>query len=357
MSTGNPQTTHPAMQYWLQPSMHPTYARLLCAYLRREGFDWQQILSGTQLSWERLESDYQYLSLAQVARLVTRARHLTGRTWLGYEVGRITTISTHGVFGHTALCAPDIRSLLEVITRFVRIRFSFIGIPVESEGDNCVVRIDELQPWGNAREFVLLIVLATIMQLLDTAAAEPITPLRIDWPLPAPDPPIFVERLAGVQTCYNTPRFGLHIPPAALDQRCMMADPGNYRNGLRDCEAQLHHQLQGGTTSMRVYNLLLGKAPHYPQLEDAASALATSRRTLMRRLKVEGSSYQTLMDNVRQELTAWYLLESDLPIAHVAEHVGYEDTSNFARSVRRWFGITPLAMRQANAGDRQSSLE
>lgn len=145
-------------QYRLQPSLHPTYARLLCAFLRRAGFSWPEILAGTQLDADRLQSTGVYLSLAQITRLSRRATKLTGRSWLGYEVGRITTISTHGVFGHTAISAPDVRGLFNVIHRFVRLRFTLLGISFEMDGTDCVVRVQELQDWGPAvREFVLLI--------------------------------------------------------------------------------------------------------------------------------------------------------------------------------------------------------
>ena len=70
-----------------------------------------------------------------------------------------------------------------------------------------------------------------------------------------------------------------------------------------------------------------------------------SRRTLIRKLKTEGTSYQDLLDGVRQELAAWYLLETTVAVEQIAERLGCQDPSNFSRTFRRWFGVTPHSMR------------
>ena len=40
--------------------------------------------------------------------------------------------------------------------------------------------------------------------------------------------------------------------------------------------------------------------------------------------------------------------ETTLPIERIAEQLGYQDTSNFSGTFRRWFQTTPLAMRKAS---------
>ena len=70
-----------------------------------------------------------------------------------------------------------------------------------------------------------------------------------------------------------------------------------------------------------------------------------SPRTLIRRLKDEGSAYQQLLDAVRQERAGWYLAHTRLSVEEIAARLGYADTSNFSRTYRRWFGRTPSQAR------------
>ena len=126
-----------------------------------------------------------------------------------------------------------------------------------------------------------------------------------------------------------------------------------WRTAVRECEHALHQMESGGAMSQRIRNFLLESEGAYPTLEELAGEFAMSRRTLIRKLKAENTSYQELLDEVRQELAAWYLLNTDTPVERVAEKLGYRDTSNFSRTFRRWFGETPRQMR-ASAGRAHS---
>jgi AraC-like DNA-binding protein len=72
-----------------------------------------------------------------------------------------------------------------------------------------------------------------------------------------------------------------------------------------------------------------------------------SPRTLIRHLKVEGTHFQALRDELRAQRAEFYLTRTSLPIEEIAHRLGYQDTSNFSRSFRRWFTMTPGGLRQA----------
>ncbi|MFZ5560533.1 MAG: helix-turn-helix transcriptional regulator [Pseudomonadota bacterium] len=98
---------------------------------------------------------------------------------------------------------------------------------------------------------------------------------------------------------------------------------------------------------------LAARTGHYPSLIEMAADEHLSPRTLIRRLREEGSSYQHLLDSVREELACWLLIQTDLPVEAIAEQVGYADTSNFSRTFRRWLGLTPREFRLAGATRRR----
>jgi len=113
-------------------------------------------------------------------------------------------------------------------------------------------------------------------------------------------------------------------------------------------------QLQKGTVSTRVQQRLLACDGAYPTLEQMAEHEHVSPRTLIRHLKDEGVSYQQLLDGVREELACWLLVHTSLSVEAVAERLGYEDTSNFSRTFRRWLGTTPRAFRGAGEDLQQA---
>jgi AraC-like DNA-binding protein len=92
----------------------------------------------------------------------------------------------------------------------------------------------------------------------------------------------------------------------------------------------------------RVRALLLKAMPSGEVDQDGiARALNQSPSTLQRRLRREGTSYQSLLDSTRQELALRYLREGEHSLADVAFLLGFADQSNFTRAFRRWTGRTP----------------
>lgn len=73
-----------------------------------------------------------------------------------------------------------------------------------------------------------------------------------------------------------------------------------------------------------------------------------SNTTLWRKLKGENTSYQMLLDQVRELLARRYLQDTILPVSEVAELVGFDDRTNFRRAFRRWTGQTPSEMRESS---------
>jgi len=99
-----------------------------------------------------------------------------------------------------------------------------------------------------------------------------------------------------------------------------------------------------------VLGLLVCRDQRYPEVADMAQQLHLSERTLKRRLQAEGTSYQQLLDQVRQRDAMKLLGNPALPIAQVAEAVGYADPANFARAFAKWTGLSPRDWRTRHLG-------
>lgn len=83
--------------------------------------------------------------------------------------------------------------------------------------------------------------------------------------------------------------------------------------------------------------------------DQIAAELGLHPRTLHRRLKAEGTSFEGVKDEVRRDVAQLYLQETDLPLTCIAEKLGYAETSVLSRSCARWFGVSPRRLR-ARAG-------
>ena len=82
---------------------------------------------------------------------------------------------------------------------------------------------------------------------------------------------------------------------------------------------------------------------------EVARAMNLHNRTLRRRLQQEGSSFQEVKDEVRRDLTLYYLERTELDFRTISEKLGFAEQSIFSRSCRRWFGKSPGQLRQSLA--------
>jgi AraC-like DNA-binding protein len=138
----------------------------------------------------------------------------------------------------------------------------------------------------------------------------------------------------------------LELSPEVADAPQKERDPG-LSNVLGRLLDQRLTELGSRDLLGDVKTCIGGMLPHgAPSLEQTARAMATSGRTLQRRLRESGTRFSELIATVQRELSVRYLRDSQLGVAEVAYLVGFADTTSFHRAFRRWTGQTPAAARR-----------
>lgn len=89
--------------------------------------------------------------------------------------------------------------------------------------------------------------------------------------------------------------------------------------------------------------------------ERVAAALGLHPRTLQRRLRDEGESFEAIKDRVRREVAQRCLRRPDISLARMTEILGYSETSVLSRSCHRWFSASPRQLRSAARGQRSAA--
>ena len=79
--------------------------------------------------------------------------------------------------------------------------------------------------------------------------------------------------------------------------------------------------------------------------ERIAAALNLHPRTMHRRLRDEGTSFQQVKDEVRRDFMLYFLQQTDLDISSISERLGFAEQSVLTRSCNRWFSAPPTGLR------------
>jgi AraC-like DNA-binding protein len=139
----------------------------------------------------------------------------------------------------------------------------------------------------------------------------------------------------------------VRFAPHWQDRRIAGADAGRHRALTAALEAadsghlvsQLHRALR--------LLLLSGKSTG----DELAPTLSLQRRTLSRRLRAQGTTFQKILDEVRFEAARHLLEHTRAPIGEIAAALCYAEVSAFMHAFRRWTGTTPGQWRKT-AGRR-----
>ena len=77
-----------------------------------------------------------------------------------------------------------------------------------------------------------------------------------------------------------------------------------------------------------------------------ASELAMSPSALQQKLATLDTSFQDLLNQIRQSLAMDYMEQSRVSITEMSFLLGFSDTSSFTRAFRRWTGKSPRDFRR-----------
>ena len=85
-------------------------------------------------------------------------------------------------------------------------------------------------------------------------------------------------------------------------------------------------------------------------LQTVAEVLSMHPRTLQRELRQFGHEFRSIVDRVRRDLVADYLINTDATLTQVADMLGYGDQAAFNNAFRRWYGKPPGQWRKEQVG-------
>lgn len=325
------------------PAVHALH---LAELIGRWGVTADELFAGLGIQKEALTDPAQRISIPVVEELVARARALTGEPGLGFYLGLQMRISSHGYLGFAAMASSTVGDALELACRFAPTRSTAVGLRLNVDRDRAALVIEERVPLGSAQDVILLCLLIGIRQIGDALTGRALEGFA-DVTFPEPEYARRFQGVTGARLRFGQPAHQLVFDASVLNLPLVMADPAALRLAREQCERELDALGYYGPFAARARALLHVEGGGFRSLDEVATLMHVSPRTLKRRLAAEGAVFSDLLDEQRRERAIVLLRSPDLSIESIAERVGYSDVANFTRAFRRWTGSTPAAFRRA----------
>jgi AraC-like DNA-binding protein len=157
------------------------------------------------------------------------------------------------------------------------------------------------------------------------------------------------RRHFGVPVRFGQPFNALFFKAEDLEHEILGRDPQLYElaSSFIDSKFPATSQVMSSQVRAVVARLLaVGRCTH----EEVTASLGIHPRTLQRRLRQEGVSFEAIKDEVRRDIALRYLRQPGVSLTRVAAMVGYSEPSVLSRSCNRWFATSPRQLRKELVG-------
>ncbi|MBP2454308.1 AraC family transcriptional regulator [Mycolicibacterium lutetiense] len=333
----------------------PASALLLTKLGSEHGIPADGVLAGTGLLPEMLGDPQATVSGRQEMRIVQNLIAAAGDApALGIEAGLRYHLTTHGIWGFALSSCPTVRSAIEVGLRYVDLTFAFTRMSIVTANDHVRLLLDPSDLPSGVRRFFVERETASIANLGHQVTSNPAALGRAHFTHPAPAS-LAPYRALGPTPVFDAESNFIEIQRDILDLPIPQADPYAAAATQEQCRQLLTQRRARSGYAGRVRDRLVQHPGQPPDFEAVASEFHMSSRTLRRHLEHEGTSYRSLLDEVRERLAEELLATGALSVAEIGRRLGYADTPSFTAAFKRWKGGMPprtFAKRTSQRADR-----
>ena len=331
-------------------SVPARYFVLLRDALAAQGADTAEMLRMARIDADLFEHPETRLLPAQVNDLIVAMRRLTGRTDLGFELGRLIKLNSHDLLGYGMISCRSLEHVLQLASRYYHLMNGLFTMSYRRRGQigEVVFSPATVLPLETLRFFLELLAVSLQNQVQLLQGAEP---LAYDIRLSMPPPPHHQRYFSLAPTRFEfndsvVTGVVVLLDSEALDRPLPMSAPHVVRQVEERCGPRVRPPGPGEQWGDFVVMMLRDAQGEQLTLEALARRVNVSPRTIDRCLKRENLQFRELTQKVRIETACRMLISDDATVSEVGQRLGFNDSANFSRAFRRLTGLTPSAYRE-----------
>lgn len=318
----------------------------LISYAAQQDIPADRLCGRAGIDLEALRTDQPVaISTQQQNDLFEGAVALSGDKLFGLHFGERLQLAALGIVGAVIRNSRTIGEALENCAAYTPLLTDLFDLTVDARQDRFEVRllpfIDRLQGFPLLKKHILELSMAFVLHEMDGLLLVKMRPVTVQLPFDEVDLREY-QRVFRTAAIVRSAEYMLEFEYASLKEPILTA---NYelQNLLVQRLAAANRQYPDvNSVSRRLVQLMRGNSYlGVPELREMAANLHLSVRTLQRKLKEEGVSYQQLAESVRKDLAIDYLRTGGQPIKRIGFMLGYNDPGAFTRAFKKWTGQTP----------------
>ncbi|MFS4552956.1 AraC family transcriptional regulator ligand-binding domain-containing protein [Comamonas resistens] len=296
---------------------------------RSVGLEPLEMLGAVGLPRSCLDTTELRIPAASVMRLMELSGKLSGEQAFGLRLSVTRRLSSFGVVGMLARDEPTLRQVMDTLTRYLYLHNESLTTHIHESGGVTVIEQVFLPSVSAQRQSVEL-TLGALYHTLCLALGPEWKPRSVSFMHPPPANLSWHRSILGGNLLFSQDYNGIALAASDMDTPLRSADPV-----MRQQVHRLMREDLGGnrpTIEDEVAQLIMALLPTGRcSAEQVAMHLGVDRRTVHRRLAVHGSSFNQLLDGIRQEQAQRLMAYGDRKLSDIAPLLGFSSLSAFSR--------------------------
>ena len=330
----------------MRPHATGTLARLACRRAREAGIDVAPLMAKANVTSRQVEDDDVRLPVAGQIKFLEIIANALQDDFLGFHLARDFDVRESGLLHYVINSAELLGDALKRAERYTTIVNEAISLNVIEDKEIGVtftyIGVERMSD-RHQIEFLATLLVRACRQLTN----RHLLPNCVRFLHRRSGGCTEMVKYMGCDVVFGARADRITFPGTIKQLPVVNADPYLNKLLVKYCEEMRSKQNSGrGTFRIAVENAIAPRLPHgRAQAGEIARRLGLSRRTLARRLKSEGLTFEAILGALRVDLANRYLRDEALPISEIAWLVGYKEVSAFTHAFTRWTGKTPREAR------------
>ena len=289
------------------------------------------------------------IPFSQLIRLYQHGAHLTSDKAFGLHVGEQDSPKFYGMLGYVTINSQTMGEALNRLIRFQQIRTNAYKFSLEIIGSNAhlayICQTNDTSPHERRHESEQTLCAIILFGRALTGADWILREVHFEHA--RPDDTSEHERIFRVPICFGKSTTQIIFDSSFLKVPLVEADVTLGSLLERQAEDLLAKSSSNESSFINQVQRLMKEnlGDGEMRIETICQKLNFTSRTLQRKLRGEGTSFQKLLKETRGEMSKFYLQQPDIAIGEISYLLGFSEPSAFHRAFRRWTGLTPKEFR------------
>ena len=318
----------------------------------KQGANLPQLIQLSGKTLEELKQEDCIVDDANYNRVVEAVINATGDALFGLHAGENLNLTAAGLILQLVQTSETVKQAFELCCQFANLGCSALPMKLVELSDCYELQFNPNKVWRNDSEIAFqhtaLGTIAFKVREFQSLTLMEQSALKIHFPWAHQESKKELEQSLQCPIFFNQTELSIFFSKESIDAQIYTSNYNLLQTLVHHAE-QISEKKKGqfgfkSSVTQSIINLI---KPEFPSINQVASHLNISKRTLQRRLNEEGLSFKKIIEELKKEFALGYMKKADLSISDITYLLNYTEVGTFTRSFKRWTGKTPTQYRKS----------